>query len=348
MVNQDGTASSLTVQQKSSLPAHVQRAAGFALRRGLGLVALCGPDCDNANHGRKGHVSTARGKVPLHYGWTSNPIRRLEDLPPDTGNVGIICGVEVDALDIDDEAGLAWATATQPTTPWRVMTGAGVRQHWYFRRRPEDVHTGMVLSLPDGKSLHFRGENSLVVAPHSVHWSGRNYQPVGDWGVPLSALPYFNRAEAEKIRGMQGVRRREEALANKAVHIARGELPPSGAWTEAEVEELLTEAWAKMTSRHRSEIFRKNRYAGRLAERQPCRAGAAGVQALELLRMGICWLLLPEQLVLDMLAASRWAVEATEADGRTAWPWTRSQLAERVPRMLSQTWRSAYGYWVQS
>jgi hypothetical protein len=324
------------------------RAARFALRRGLELVALCGADCDNTRHGRSGHASTARGKVPLFCGWTSSRIRSVEDIPAGTGNVGIITGLSVDVLDIDCEAGLAWATATQPETPWRVMTGAGCRQHWYYKRRTDEKHTGMVLSLPEGKSLHFRGENALVVAPHCFHYSGRQYVPVGDWGVKLADLPLFNRQEAEKIRGMQGVKRREEALANKAAHIARGELPPSGMWSESEVEELLAEAHEKMLPRHRSLVFRKNRYADRLAARKPCRAGAAGIDALEMLRMGIVYLLIPVHTVLDMLSTSDWAVKATEADGVTPWPWTRAQLADRVDRMLAQTWRSRYGFWVQS
>ena len=88
MDNRDGIVSLPSVQGNSSLPPHVVRAAKFALRRGLPLVALCGPSCDNLSHGRKGHSSAARGKVPLGPGWAQNHIKQLADLPPETGNVG--------------------------------------------------------------------------------------------------------------------------------------------------------------------------------------------------------------------------------------------------------------------
>lgn len=345
MVNGDGIASAAPVQVKNELPPHVLRAAKFALRRGLPIVALCAATCDSQRHGR-GHPSTARGKVPLFSGWTENPIRRLEDVPTATGNVGVVCGIECDVLDIDDAAGLEWATANQPETPWRVKTGQG--EHWYYRRRPGEERTGMVMCIGDGKSLHFRGENSLVVAPHCLHWTGRNYQPVGDWDVKLADLPTFNREAAEKIRGLQGVKRREVALAGKSAAIASGELPPSGSWTDAEVEALLDDAWARMAPRHRSESFRKARYVAYLSGQQPCVAGAASSEAMNLLRCGICHLLLPEHMVLDLLAASRWATQATESDGKTPWPWRRDQLAFIVPKMLRQTWRSRFGYWVSA
>ena len=341
MVNQDGIAPASPTQEKNELPPHVLRAAGFALRRGLGLVALCSSMCDNQRHGR-GHPTSARGKAPLFSGWADFPIRRIEDIPASAGNVGIVCGVEVDVLDIDDQTGLAWAMANQPMTPWRTKTGMG--EHWYYRHLDDGEH-GMVLSLPDGKSLHYRSFRGQVVAPHSQHWSGRSYQPIGNWDAKLADLPYFDRKTAERIRGQQGDRR-EVALAGRSAAIASGELPASGAWTDAEVRQLLDAAWSRVTPRHRSEVFRKSRFVSYVAGQSPCVAGAASSEAMNLLRCGICHLLLPENVVLDVLAASRWATEAVEADGKTAWPWRRDQLAYIVPKMLRLTWRSRFGFWV--
>lgn len=311
----------------NNLPSHVIRAAGFALRRGLWVIPLCGADCDGTRHGRKGHPSTACGKVPLVSGWADNPVKRIEDLPSNTGNIGVLTGVVVDVLDIDDEAGLAWATATQPATPWRVMTGAGVRQHWYFKRRPDDVNTGMVLSLGEGKSLHFRGERALVVAPHCRHWTGRDYTPVGNWNFAHKDLPFFNREAAEKIRGLarQGVRGLE---GRKAAAVSDGRLPPSGKWTDTEVRDLIDDALTRMLPQKGDLSFRKNRFAKFLASKPPCRAGAASAEAMNILRCGIVHLLLETDLVLDMVSASRWACEATEADCVTLWPWRREQLAD--------------------
>lgn len=343
MVSQDGIASAAPMQEKNELSQHIVRAAKFALRRGLGLVALCSSTCDNQRHGR-GHPTSARGKAPLFSGWADSPIRHIEDIPATAGNVGIVCGLEVDVLDIDDPSGLAWATANQPMTPWRVKTGMG--EHWYFRHRDDGEH-GMVLSLPDGKSLHYRSFRGQVVAPHSQHWSGRSYQPIGNWDAKLSDLPYFNRETAERIRGQRGVRR-DVALAGRAAAIAAGELPPSGAWTDAEVRQLLDAAWARVAPRHRSEVFRKSRFVSYVAGQSPCVAGAASSEAMNLLRCGIAHLLLPENVVLDVLAASRWATEAVESDGKTPWPWRRDQLAYIVPKMLRQTWRSRYGFWVSA
>lgn len=327
------------------LKEHVLKAAEFALQRGLSLVALCGAECDFQRHGKKGHAPTARGKVPINSGWSSAPIRSLADVPHDAGNIGIVTGFEVDALDIDDEAGLAWAQATQPSTPWRVMTGAGVRQHWYFRRRPDDVHTGMVLSLGDGKALHLRGESALVVAPFSVHWSGRSYTPVGDWGVPLSSLPFFNREAAEKIRGIRGDKRLA-ASACKVAAIADGRLPPSGKWTDNEVQRLLEDARERMLPRHRSEAFRAARYSRWLATLTPCRAGAADAEAMDVLRRGLVNLLLPLKVVLDIAAASDWATKAVEGDGVTPWPWTREQLRDVAIKSAHRSWATAFGCWV--
>lgn len=348
MVNLDGSASSLTTQEKSSLPAHVQRAADFALQRELPLVALCGAGCNHQAHGRKGHASTARGKVPIRQGWSASPIRRLADIPLESGNIGIVTGLEVCALDIDDEAGLAWAQANMPVTPWRTLTGAGVRQHWFYRPVPGEI-AGMVLSLGDGKAMHVRGENALVVAPYSIHWTGRIYEPVGDWSAPLSSLPLFNRQTAETIRGLRGDKRREVALLGKAAAISDGRLPPSGQWTDEEVEALLDDAWERITDpRNRSESFRRARFTKYLGTRTPCIAGAAEAQAMEILRKGLCHLLLPADAVLDLAVASDWATKATESDGKTPWPWQRSQLAALVRKTLRKSWRSSFGEWVSA
>ena len=269
----------------------------------------------------------------------------LEDLPSNTGNIGIVCGFEVDSLDIDDDAGLAWAVANQPMTPWRVKTGSG-GEHWYFKRRPGDLRTGMVLSLPEGKSLHFRGEDSLVVAPHSTHWTGKNYQPVGDWGVPFSALPYFNREAAEKIRGLNIRGVKEVGRSTQAAAMREGRLPLTGSWSQDEIETLLDGAYERLKPEFRSAVFRKHKYIRFLEKQAPCRAGAATGEAMNVLRVGLVNLLLPAPLVLDLAAASEWATKATEADGVTPWAWRRDQLADLVDRVLRTTWADRFGYWV--
>lgn len=134
----------------------------------------------------------------------------------------------------------------------------------------------------------------------------------------------------------------------KAAAMSDGRLPPSGEWTDAQVRELLDGAWARMYTGKSSEAFRKARYRAFLANQTPCRAGTASAEAMNILRVGLAYLLLPENVVLDLAVASRWAADATEADGVKPWPWKREQLADRTQRVLRTSWRSAFGLWVSA
>ncbi len=126
-----------------------------------------------------------RGKRPL-VRWQDYQQRRLTEAEltahcrrrPDA-NIGIITGriSDVFVLDVDGDAGattLAALTARNGPLPptWRVSTGKGA--HWYFWMPAGRACRNTAGRL--GPGLDTRGEGGYVVAPPSIHPSGRLYQ----------------------------------------------------------------------------------------------------------------------------------------------------------------------------
>lgn len=100
-------------------------------------------------------------------------------------NVGIRTGVDLFVVDIDGDVGRAtWARLCKewgvPVETTRVFTGGG-GEHLYFRG------TGKTTVAALGKGVDTRGEGGYVLAPPSLHASGRRYTWDPDAGAELLA-----------------------------------------------------------------------------------------------------------------------------------------------------------------
>ncbi|MEO0479040.1 MAG: bifunctional DNA primase/polymerase [Planctomycetota bacterium] len=178
--------------------------AGFRVHPVWGVTnGVC--DCPNPNctNGKEA------GKHPILKGW---PDKASDD--PDqvaewwrkhpNANIGIATGGDLVALDADiktdPETGeeidarkslqqlLRWAGREAVVTAVS-RTGSG-GEHWVFRK-PDDIDVGIGQNFQvDGgqtfKFLDWRGEGGFIVAPPSLHKSGRRYEWRGtfDWSSP--------------------------------------------------------------------------------------------------------------------------------------------------------------------
>lgn len=143
----------------------------------------------------------------LSLGWSVIPLKEREKTPivsswkeyqtkrPDRSmvlswwarypraNVGIVTGKISDlvVVDADSQEGLDGLSRMGIESPAKVTTGKGA--HFYFRR-PENVDRvqNTVRSLP---GVDIRGDGGYVVAPPSVHPSGRIYRWMSFGTLPL-------------------------------------------------------------------------------------------------------------------------------------------------------------------
>lgn len=151
----------------------------------------CGKeDCTGKNRGK--HPRTKNG---LHDATTNEEqIRRWWTKWPDA-NIGIQCGVNsgLIVLDVDgDEGKLSLSNYPELPATYTVRTGNGVQ--YYFK------HPGGIIKTVPGvlPGLDSRGDkNGYVIAPPSIHYSGRRYEVTNDappaeapaWWVSLLEEP---------------------------------------------------------------------------------------------------------------------------------------------------------------
>ena len=131
-----------------------------------------------------GNEGCRPGKHPMLSDWTARAtqdatlVSEFWTATPDAG-IGVVCGrgSGIVVLDIDPRNGGDETLAAfirefgdLPETP-EVFTGGGGR-HFYFRY-PEG--TGSCRTRVLGPGLELRGDDALVVAPPTVHMSGKRY-----------------------------------------------------------------------------------------------------------------------------------------------------------------------------
>lgn len=98
-------------------------------------------------------------------------------------NVGLRTGVCFDVLDIDGPAGAAAVSDRPPLDGPTVTTGHG--RHVYV------LPTGHGNRVDLLDHVDWRGQGGYVVAPPSVHPSGRRYEWVNGPGTPLGEAPLW-------------------------------------------------------------------------------------------------------------------------------------------------------------
>ena len=128
----------------------------------------------------------------------------------DYANVGLATG-QVVVLDVDNrhdgDATLAKLEAEHGSLPvtWRAVTGGG-GEHIFFTARTSIPNSAGAI----GEGLDFRGTSGYVVAPPSLHESGRRYEwnvdfhpaevalaPIPDWLAALANKPTTNGIAAD-------------------------------------------------------------------------------------------------------------------------------------------------------
>ncbi len=148
---------------------------------------------------------------------------------PDAG-VGVATGGALVVLDVDGEEGVASLQGRYlPPTP-TVQTGNG--WHYYFWARwPLSCRVSL---LP---GIDIRGQGGYVVAPPSMHWSGRRYRAVQGLGfadLELARVPGWllsavtaqptsrpPRKWQSLVRGGVAEGRRNSTIASLAGHLLR-------------------------------------------------------------------------------------------------------------------------------
>jgi hypothetical protein len=104
----------------------------------------------------------------------------------DKHNIGIVTGKisGIVVVDLDSKQAIVFATKNHfPTTP-AVQTGKGL--HLYFKYRE---NTRNFQKRDDLKDIDLRGDGGYVVAPPSIHETGKEYTWVVPLTKPLAELP---------------------------------------------------------------------------------------------------------------------------------------------------------------
>jgi len=113
-------------------------------------------------------------------------------------NIGILTG-NISVVDADSADAVEFVKANVSHTPRRVATSKGM--HFYFNDNPElDMR-----NTANAKSkIDVRGAGGYVVAPPSLHASGKRYEWETDQGVPgnePSDLPQLTPGDKLRISG---------------------------------------------------------------------------------------------------------------------------------------------------
>jgi hypothetical protein len=114
-------------------------------------------------------------------------------------NVGLATGFKFDVLDVDGPEGAAWLRRYAGEHAVRVdgplgRTGSG---GWHYYLAPTGLHCPSLWDHDTGKELEnldWRGQGGLIVAPPSIHATGRPYRFLRDLDAPLPEVPPAVRA----------------------------------------------------------------------------------------------------------------------------------------------------------
>lgn len=155
-------------------------------KRGIRVFPLCWPDVNgNCGCGRN-HIGRDIGKVPLtEHGLKDgnidvNKIKHWWTMWP-KANIGLVCGhassffvVDVDAHSggIDSLNGLENKYGKLDTL--KITTGGG-GYHFYFKYPPDEIEIRNKPNIGGYQGVETRGEGGYVVAPPSLHRTGKRY-----------------------------------------------------------------------------------------------------------------------------------------------------------------------------
>lgn len=173
-----------------------------------------------------------------------------------TGNVSGITVVDVDS----DEGFKALSKLNIDTDTYTVLTGKG--RHLYYKYTPE---VATIVGLIDG--IDIRNDGGYVIAPPSVHISGRQYQLASDKHFkpfPEELLKVYNEVYKNKAKGKRKEASSALLLAEKLKDGSRnslltsvaGSLKNLGLSKEAAMQALLYENTSSASPLRESEVER--------------------------------------------------------------------------------------------
>jgi Bifunctional DNA primase/polymerase, N-terminal len=96
-------------------------------------------------------------------------------------------------VDADSEEAQLYVLRRLPSTPWQTVTTRG--RHFYYQhpRLPVTNHQLLHCRTRAGVfPIDIRGDGGYVIAPGSLHPSGKPYVPAGNWKCPRERLPVFS------------------------------------------------------------------------------------------------------------------------------------------------------------
>lgn len=108
-------------------------------------------------------------------------------------NIGIVCGhiSRIIGIDADSRAAAIQLFRRLPFTPLMSKTAKGV--HFLFRLSPDQLISPRVRAVILGVLCDIRAERSFIVAPPSIHPTGKTYGWVHDLTtVDLEQVPFFD------------------------------------------------------------------------------------------------------------------------------------------------------------
>ena len=103
-------------------------------------------------------------------------------------NWALVTGKEYVVVDADSVDAMNWVENNLPYTPLKVSTSRG--KHFYFKANPEcPVRSS---ANPDSK-IDVRGQGGIVIAPGSIHQSGKTYTIEKEIGIddPFDGVPMW-------------------------------------------------------------------------------------------------------------------------------------------------------------
>jgi len=122
-------------------------------------------------------------------------------------NIGILTGNGIGVVDLDGPAGLASGSRMGLSSPVTTITGRG-KQLWYRVPEGQKLVTRRAEKLADG--VDTRGTGGYVVAPPSLHPSGKRYCWAGS-PIVLGLLPPLPDVFVEKKAPLPGLRKQNES-----------------------------------------------------------------------------------------------------------------------------------------
>jgi len=168
-------------------PEKTRKAIKYYISQGFSIIPLKGQFYSKDERKSKSPL-VAWSKYQKQRASEKDALKWLEKWPMmDIGIVtGKVSGIVV--VDLDSEEAIKVAEKDGLLETAVVETGKGA--HAYFKY-PEGKNVSNTVRL-NGKEIDIRGDGGYVVAPPSVHWSGKEYRWMKGhelWNVSLATLP---------------------------------------------------------------------------------------------------------------------------------------------------------------